>query len=340
MHSISASLTAPNIIPDAMNPRQSFTLCPSTVTLENEKVETRVIPGTIRQDWKTETDRRFDICPEVGLGIRAAPFELSINDRNLPLSVGTITPLRFEEYQAWIQSRRAGNAPSLNTAFPTSTSTNQDVLDENEVECDWKLRYLESEMERIQSRMAVVMLLEDRRRMRVHLLTLEAQLREARNQQSRNFKRPSISDLNSMETREVSDSMKRNIGSEQSSGGTPFAANCANNGSEDTREETPTSEQDESSASRDCFRKEGLDVTRGESTIPVGSTRKQLVEVFEMEKGGKQTSEQSPSEPNTANSQQKEKSKGATKKSKRKRIMTETPQDKVKRKTRSMNTEQ
>lgn len=82
--------------------RESFTLCPSTCDDGNEN---RVIPGTIRGDWKTGDDRRFEIIPEAGLGIRAAPFEPSVSDRNLPTS-GTITPLNSEEYRAWVQSRQ------------------------------------------------------------------------------------------------------------------------------------------------------------------------------------------------------------------------------------------
>jgi len=165
-----------------MNPRESFTLCPSRAFCsngDNGGKENCVIPGTIRRDWKTGDVRRFEINPEAGLGIRAAPFEPSVNDRNLPTS-GTISPLNFEEYQAWIQTRQGKPVVGvLSRTRDLLLAEHPYLVDENGEDA-WKLRYLQSEMSKTQSRMAVMHLLDERRRMRIQMLELEAQLHEAR----------------------------------------------------------------------------------------------------------------------------------------------------------------
>lgn len=80
-----------------MNLRESFTLCPAFSTSETNDTnkQSRVISGTIRQDWETTDNRRFEIIPEAGLGIRATPFEVALSDRNLPVN-GTISTAYLE----------------------------------------------------------------------------------------------------------------------------------------------------------------------------------------------------------------------------------------------------
>lgn len=168
-----------------MNPRESFTLCPSSIAkapsnsneksggnANNASTRSRVIKGTIRQDWKTDNDRRSFVCPEVGSGVRIAPFELSVSDRNL--LGGTITPLGSLEYQSWVHSRQQqqGN-------LPFDDSFRGDVEEENGNE-NWKLRYLHSEMARRQSQATINYLLEERRRMQSQMMALETQLYESR----------------------------------------------------------------------------------------------------------------------------------------------------------------
>lgn len=79
-----------------MNLRESFTLCPAFPSeSDDENKQSRVIAGTIRQDWETTDNRRFEIAPESGLGIRATPFEVALSDRNLPIN-GTISTAYLE----------------------------------------------------------------------------------------------------------------------------------------------------------------------------------------------------------------------------------------------------
>lgn len=222
-----------------MNPRQSFTLCPSTSDTDGRS-ENGVIPGTIRKDWRTSNDRRFDICPEAGLGIRAAPFELSVSDRDLPRS-GTITPLDSHEYRAWVESRQG---KPLSCTFPITTNP---FVEQNPLEQEngdsWKQRYLESEMSRTESRLAVLYLLEERRRMQLRMLSLEAQLREARSQQQRTSRAQGISDLHVEETNgTLTNDDEGNSGVDLS--GAPAADKIANAENDVVvREESPTEKE-------------------------------------------------------------------------------------------------
>jgi hypothetical protein len=221
-----------------MNPQQSFTLCPSTSDNENG-----VIPGTIRKDWRTTNDRRFDICPEAGLGIRAAPFELAVSDRDLPRS-GTITPLDSHEYRAWVESRQG---KPLSCTFPTTPNPfeEQNHLEEEENgDSLWKQRYLESEMSRKESRLAVLYLLEERRRMQLRMLSLEEQLHEARSQQQRTNGAQGESDFPVEETNEtLANDDEGNSGVDHS--GAPAADKIASNDENDAvvKEDSPSEKE-------------------------------------------------------------------------------------------------
>ena len=182
-----------------MNPLESFTLRPSSAfssyddNVASKENQFRPIPaaasmitGTIRQDWSGGRPRPV-VDPEAGLGIRASPFEPLIQDRNLP-KCGTISPLSSEEYRAWIHAR--SSSPSSQTAATQDTATSSRILlpkecnivveDDDDDENSWKLRYLQSEMERTKTRMSMLALMEEKRQMRIRLLTLEAMLNTKR----------------------------------------------------------------------------------------------------------------------------------------------------------------
>lgn len=170
-----------------MNPVKSFTLCPSSAfsVLDDGSKENHhsVIPGTIRQDFGRP---RPIVNPEAGLGIRASPFEPLIQDRNLPKS-GTISPFKSEEYEAWMRLRgdmhsRSSHNPLAEPCYRVSGNGNN--------ESSWKLRYLQSEMSRTQTRMNMLALMEEKRQMRIKMLGLEAalQLERSENAESKNSK--------------------------------------------------------------------------------------------------------------------------------------------------------
>lgn len=231
-----------------MNPRESFTLCPAGAFLSSEDEslkETRVIPGTIRQEWWTDDNRRFEIVPEIGYGIRAAPFEPCVSDRNLPPS-GIITPLSPQEYESWVQARHEGNNTTL--------AEHQFLVKDNDY-VDWKWRYLQSEVSRRHAQAEVLYLLDERRRMKIEILRLQAQLHQMGSKQS--SRGALISDFDVKETREDTKA--------------PAAHNNTVDGDADDREEAPTHMQESGPTSR--LQINGTETIDNDATFPVLSSK-------------------------------------------------------------------
>jgi len=140
--------------------------------------------------------------------IRASPFEPVVSDRNMP--TGRISPLPSSEYDAWVAQRmenrrpvslhNEGNESSVigNTANRLSTLIDEEsqlsngrttqlssTAKEGRRKGDKKIgkkrntlltRYLKSEASRTQSRMDVLKLIEQNRKLRVEVLALKAAL--------------------------------------------------------------------------------------------------------------------------------------------------------------------
>lgn len=135
--------------------------------------------------------------PDSGLGFRASPFEPMVHQRNLPSS-GIISPLDSSEYRAW--KSREGVDTVATEASPVDSQQNDEDQKRNlvglVVETDkwpdfddglsleendgWKERFLKSEVLRTQTRIHMIHLLEENRKLRVKTVALEAELFEER----------------------------------------------------------------------------------------------------------------------------------------------------------------